>query len=503
MLAALLTACALPPVNDREASKALTTEEGSDTALGQALAPLIDQHPGLTGVVTLSDSLDAFAARMLLISTAQRTVDIQYYIWRNDITGNLLLHALHEAADRGVRVRLLVDDNGTAGLDGKLALLNAEPTAEVRLFNPFPLRSFKSLGFLTEFKRLNRRMHNKSLTVDGQVTIIGGRNIGDEYFGATQGVAFADLDVMSAGAIVDDVSHDFDRYWNSPSAYAIDQLVRTPSPRKSETLQKDEASAALLPEAHAYLKAVEGSAFAENLLSRRMEFRWVPVRMVSDDPAKVLGKAKPEMMLTARLAEILDQPTHSVDLISPYFVPTEQGVQAFSELSAQGVRVRILTNAMEATDVIAVHAGYAKYRIPLLDQGISLFEMRRHTTDYNPKEKAGPFGSSGSSLHAKTFSVDGKRVFVGSFNFDPRSAQLNTELGFVIESEEMAQDISDAFDNTIPHHAYRVELDEQRRMIWIDQSADGITTLTSEPSAPFWKRLYIGFLSWLPIESLL
>ncbi|WP_240733299.1 phospholipase D-like domain-containing protein [Kerstersia gyiorum] len=230
--AGLVSSCGLPPLDNRSESQATMTQEGLDTRLGQSLAPLAAQHPGLSGVLPLTDSLDAFAARILLIAAAERSVDVQYYIWRDDITGNLLLRALHDAAQRKVRVRLLLDDNGTNGLDSKLALLNAEPNVEVRLFNPFPFRVFKPLGFLTDFRRLNRRMHNKSLTVDGQATIVGGRNIGDEYFGATQAVAFADLDVLVTGPAVNAVSLDFDRYWNSPSAYPLEQLISPPAAAK-------------------------------------------------------------------------------------------------------------------------------------------------------------------------------------------------------------------------------------------------------------------------------
>lgn len=501
-MAALLSACTLAPLEERRPSHAISSEESADTQLGRVLAPHRAQHPGLSGVVPLSDSLDAFAARMLSIAAAQRSVDIQYYIWRDDITGNLLLQALHEAAQRNVRVRLLLDDNGVSGLDGKLALLNAEPNVEVRLFNPFPFRSFKPLGFLTDFRRLNRRMHNKSLTVDGQVTIVGGRNIGDEYFDATPGISFTDLDVLAAGPVVEDVLQDFDRYWNSESAYPLEQLVSVPRERKAQALLQDEASAALRPQAHAYVEAVTKSTFIEKMIAGELDYEWVPVRMVSDDPGKVLGRAQPETMLMARLMDILEAPKESVDLISPYFVPTTEGVEAFASLAQTGVRVRILTNAMEATDVIAVHAGYAKYRRALLENDIILYELRRTADVDGPKEKAGPFGSSGSSLHAKTFAVDGERAFVGSFNFDPRSASLNTELGFVIESRALAQAIADAFENEIPYRAYRLTL-QDNSVVWNEEGPDGSRSLLEEPGSSFWKRLYIGFLSMLPIEPLL
>ncbi len=504
LLLICLTACsALPPLEGRTVSQALVRADGAHTRLGEGLSPWIEQHPGLSGVFPLPDALDAFAARLLLIAAAQRTIDIQYYIWRDDITGNLLLRALHEAARRQVRVRLLLDDNGTSGLDESLALLNAEPNIEVRLFNPFPQRRFKMLGFLTDFSRLNRRMHNKSLTVDGQATVVGGRNIGDEYFGATDGVAFADLDVLVAGEAVDDVSSDFDRYWNSASAYPLETLVSLPPSASPTPLWQLESKNELDQNARLYMRAATQSLFIENLLAGKLDMQWVPVRMVSDDPAKVLGQAPPEALLLPRLMQLLALPTKSVDLVSPYFVPMEQGVQAFGALVEQGVKVRILTNAMEATDVIAVHAGYSKYREPLLERGVELYETRRQRSENAPKEKAGPFGSSGSSLHAKTFAVDGKRVFVGSFNFDPRSARFNTELGFVIESPSMAQAVSNVFESSVHDRAYELQLDESGKIVWLEETASGMRRLTQEPSTSFWQRLWVRFLSLLPIEPLL
>lgn len=500
----MFSACSTPPPLDgRSTSQALLSRDGSDTRLGRGLAPAVERHPGLSGVTPLADPLDAFAARMLLIAAAQRTIDIQYYIWRDDITGNLLLHALHEAARRQVRVRLLVDDNGTSGLDQKLALLNAEQSAEVRLFNPFPHRRSKLPGFLTDFSRLNRRMHNKSLTVDGQATVVGGRNVGDEYFGATRGIAFADLDVLAVGAVVDEVSRDFDRYWNSESAYPLETLVSVLDEQRSKRLREEESASTIDPRAHMYVNAIAESRFIDDLTAGKLEIQWVPVRMVSDDPGKVLDKAPQETLLLPRLAQMLGRPTESVDLISPYFVPTKQGVEAFGALADQGVRLRVLTNAMEATDVAAVHAGYAKYRAPLLERGIALFEMRRQGNREIPKEKAGPFGSSGSSLHAKTFAVDGRRVFVGSFNFDPRSARLNTELGFVIESESIAKAVARAFDVDVPDHAYQLELAKGGRIVWLENGREGVQRLTVEPSPSFWRRLYVKLLSLLPIEPLL
>jgi len=502
-LGSLLAACGLPPNDDKSISQAVLSEDSRETILGRNLAPQAAAHPGLSGVLPLTRSLDAFAARMLLIADAQQTLDVQYYIWRDDITGNLLFQALLDASKRGVRVRLLLDDNGVSGLDEKLSLLNSNPGIEVRLFNPFPFRTFKPLGFVTDFPRLNRRMHNKSFIVDGQAAIAGGRNIGDEYFGATQGVAFADLDVLVAGAVVDEVSKDFDRYWNHEAAYPLETLVAQPSATRLQQMETAYDHIATAPQAHAYVRAVTESRFIDTLRKGSPDFLWVPVRLVSDDPDKVLGRAAPETLLLSRLDQILDKPAESIELISPYFVPTKKGADAFIALARQGVRLQILTNALEATDVTAVHAGYAPYRKTLLQENVTLYEMRRQANQGLPQEKAGPFGSSGSSLHAKTFAVDGARVFIGSFNFDPRSARLNTESGFVIHSPEMARDVANAFKTDIPANAYELGLDETGRLYWIERNAKETRKLDREPATPWWKRLYVRFLSMLPIESLL
>lgn len=502
-LLSILTACALPTLEHREQSYAISQDESAQTRLGQFFAPSLAQQPELSGVLPLDQAMDAFAARMLLIAAAQRSIDIQYYIWRDDITGNLLLYALHEAAQRGVRVRLLLDDNGISGLDSKLAVLNAQPGVEVRLFNPFPFRAWKRLGYLTDFSRLNRRMHNKSLTVDGQLTIVGGRNVGDEYFGATQDVAFADLDVLAVGPIVDEMEQDFDRYWNSESAYPVSLLIARPHAEQAQILVHDEAMTAKLAKAQVYVQAVAQSNFIEQLFAGRLEFLWVPVHIVSDDPAKVLDQASEAQLLTTRLQAVLSKPELSVDIVSPYFIPTEQGVEILASLVRQGIQVRVLTNSLEATDVLPVHAAYAKYRIPLLQSGVALYEMRSEKERIRPKEKAGPFGSSGTSLHAKTFAIDGKRVFIGSFNFDPRSARLNTELGFVIESPVLAKKLAEAFDQGLGQYAYQLGLNEKQQLIWQVHTDKEPQVLTSEPGANIWTNLYLRFLSLLPIEPLL
>ena len=400
-------------------------------------------------------------------------------------------------------MRLLLDDHNTKGLDPILAALNAHPNIEVRLFNPFKHRKMRALGFLTDFSRANRRMHNKSFTADGQLTILGGRNVGDEYFGATDGVLFADLDALVAGPVVRDVSEDFDRYWASDSSHPADLIL----PQVSVTyLQSLVAAASLMerdPAAEAYVEAIRDSEFIRRLFEQRLELEWAPARLVSDDPGKGLGRAAPEALLPHQLQEIIGSPHHHLELVSPYFVPTRSGVEAFTALRKKGVEIRVLTNSLDATDVFPVHSGYAKWRRKLLQAGVELYEMRRHGPGTEQGAKSGLFGSSGSSLHAKTFAVDNQRVFIGSFNFDPRSGSLNTELGLVIESPYLATQLHTLFARAIPGAAYEVRLDASGRLYWLDRSGAEEIRHDREPGTGLLSRGVLNVLSWMPIDWLL
>ena len=525
---------------------------GQASALGRATAPLADAHPGQSGIFPLSDAREAFAARVLLARAAERTLDVQYYIWRADTTGTLLLEALHEAAERGVRVRLLLDDNGTAGMDGVLAALDTHPLVQVRLFNPFRVRRPKWLGYLTDFARANRRMHNKSFTADGQATIVGGRNVGDAYFGATDGVLFSDLDVLAVGPVVPQVAQDFDRYWDCASSFPAAQVLPPAEPAQLQALAARARSAEHDPRAAAYVAAVARLPFVRELVQGRLAMQWAPTRMVSDDPATGLGRARDRSLMVRQLADILGSPASHVDLVSPYFVPGAAGAKAFEAMRQRGVQVRVLTNALEATDVTAVHAGYARRRRRLLRAGVELYELRRSAAPpgapahrrgllwrrragtgsagldgdarapgrlrkggssgtggsggaggKSSKSGKGAFGSSGSSLHAKTFAVDGRHVFIGSFNFDPRSVHLNTELGFVIDSPALAREVDAAFDGPVPQQAYTVQLDDRGALRWTEQVDGQPVHHHTEPGTRWWQRAGVVLLSWLPIEWLL
>jgi cardiolipin synthase C len=453
---------------------------------------------GQTGVAALLSGEDAFAARLILANAAVSSIDAQYYIWRGDLTGYLLLEALQRAANRGVRVRLLLDDNGTTGLDPELAALNAHPNVEVRLYNPFNLRRLKLLSYAFDFFRLNRRMHNKSFTVDGIATIMGGRNVGDEYFGASTNAIFVDLDVLAMGAVVSEAAADFDKYWAAPSVHPASLILA--QSRGSDPISAGLAAFSDNARLVNYRNLVNQSDIATALAKGDFGLEWTNVVLVSDDPIKGEGAVPREDLLAVRLMKAVGKIEKKFDAISPYLVPGSAGVKAFVKLRAQGVKVRILTNSLEATDVLAVHAGYTKRRMQMLRAGVSLYELYARIGTQIPKNKIGPFGSSGSSLHAKTFAVDGERIFIGSFNFDPRSTTLNTEMGLLIKSRTMAKGLHDAFDNGLAGIAWQVQK-RGRKPIWIDRET-GLST-HSEPGTGVAKRIAIALVGRLPVEWLL
>ncbi|MBE8610082.1 phospholipase D family protein [Psychrobacter sp. FME2] len=466
--------------------------------LADALIELEAVHKGRTGIAQLQNGADAFAARILLTDVAISSIDAQYYIWRADLTGTLLLDALVRAADRGVRVRLLLDDNGTTGLDNEIAALVAHPNVEVRLYNPFNLRIFKMLSYAFDFFRLNRRMHNKSFTVDGRATILGGRNVGDEYFGTGSTPLFVDLDVLAVGAIVSTVAADFDRYWAAPSVHPAGSIVGLH--KDTDPISKRLAGFKNDLQMCEYRSILDHSKIVAALAAGELNLEWTTAILVSDDPIKGQGAVPREELLATRLTEAVGEIQTRFDGVSAYFVPSAAGVKAFATLAARGVKVQILTNSMEATDVLLVHAGYAKRRKAMLESGVSLFELRSQAASGAPADHLGPFRSSKASLHAKTFAVDGKRIFIGSFNFDPRSTALNTEMGLMINSEQMAQKLHKAFDEGMVGVTWRVE-QRNGRLVWIDSYTGSMSV--SEPGQSALLNIILTVVGWLPVEWLL
>ena len=502
-LAALASGCAtLPSLAGRSETHAITDTRA--TRLGRALDEAAVAHPGSSGVYALTIPSDAFAARVILASVAEKSLDIQYYIWHGDQTGLLLFEAVWRAADRGVRVRILLDDANTGGLDDLIAALDAHPNIEIRLYNPFVPRAPRAASFLTDFARVNRRMHNKSFTADNTVSIVGGRNVGNEYFAAGEGVAFTDLDVLAVGAAVRDVSNAFDLYWNSASAYPASSLLAPAGVDARSMLEAKFAAAHADPESAAYIEVLRHTLLVEQLIARNLPLEWVRTQLVRDDPSKTLDRdGRTDVLLLFDLLPTVGQPKTEFDLVSPYFVPADAGTAGLVRLAQSGVKVRVLTNSLAATDVAPVHAGYAKRRCELLRAGVQLFELEP-TGGERARDESRMGSSSSVSLHAKTFALDRDRIFVGSFNFDPRSARLNTEMGLVIQSPTLAARLSSAFDEKIPRVAYEVRLTADGRCAeWIERTDEGQIRYDVEPGTSAARRAWVGFLSMLPIEWLL
>ena len=482
-----------------ESSAAIPPREA--TSLGAVLFPLVAEHEGLSGVVPLSDGRDALAARINLARAAEDSIDVQYYIWQTDTTGWLLLDELRAAAERGVRVRMLLDDNGIPGLDNVLAALDTMENVEVRIFNPFTMRRPKLLSYVFDFFRLNRRMHNKSMTVDGIATVLGGRNIGDIYFDYGGGTAYFDFDVLAVGPAASAVSENFDAYWTSGSAYDAADVLPS-SVDGLEELQTAAAEARQTSRGSDYAGAVAQAPVTSRVLAGEDVLEWTTVTLVSDDPAKGLGQAEDDALLIGKLPTLLSQPSKSIDVVSAYLIPGKSGTELFEGFIDAGVRTRLLTNSLEATDVPVVHSAWKGYRDRLVRAGADVLELRARPDMPEGSSLAQLLTGSQSSLHAKTFAVDGQRIFIGSFNFDPRSARLNTEMGVLVESPQIAMALSRALDRT--EAVYVVSEGPDGEITWSETRESGeVVTYDREPNTTALKRGVVVLMSWLPVEWVL
>ena len=483
----------------------------AQTTLAQIIQPLQEQHPDLTGYLVLFEPLEALATRLSLIDKAEKRLDLQYYIWDNDKVGSLALHALIRAADRGVKIRLLIDDNNAKSTEGIFLALAQHPNIEVKLFNPYRFRKYRALDMILDLKRINRRMHNKSFIADHQVALIGGRNMTNQYYNVSDNYQFSDVDVMLVGTAVKDISHSFDEYWSHEYAYKVQEVVKQSAHHLSyESLKRQLDEHYERVTVQNYLDLTSNSQAIDSLMSRDIQLDWVKAEVVKDSPDKIKSKAKKKEHLNFQLIQHLEQPEKNVDLISAYFVPEKKGAKMLTDLAKDGVKVRVLTNSFKANDVAVVHAFYGKYRQNLLEHGVQLYEflpalnkndLDKNTEDLAKKAKVSIKGLSRSSLHAKLMALDEKQVFIGSFNFDPRSAYLNTEIGVLLNSPPLAQAVHTTMDENLSKYAYKLVLDANKKITWQRQTPQGPVIYTKEPRMKWWQRAGIKMLSWLPIEG--
>jgi putative cardiolipin synthase len=486
-----------------------------NTPSARYIAAELSRRGDQSGFRLLSRSTNALMSRIALADHAKQSLDLQYYIFQNDATGRLLAQRLLAAADRGVRVRMLLDDVNLKDEGQMLDALDAHENIEVRLFNPLRTREAtlpSKIGqFLLEGRRLNRRMHNKSFIADNSVAVIGGRNIGDDYFDAGNDTNFRDLDLVAIGPVVAEASRVFDDYWNCDAAFPV-----TAFENKRDThadlaalrvaLARDARAFAQSDYAQAALDEVPGGPTAD----RSGEWFWGPAMVVADEPEKIDAHANVRALsIGPKLKAMVEAAQTEVIMISPYFVPGESGTRFLTGVAQRGVSTQVLTNSLASTDEPAVHSGYARYRPQLLEGGVQLHELRPAPGSAQPATAGGM--SSGVSLHAKALVVDRRYVFIGSLNMDQRSKLLNTEMGLIIDSPLLAQAVKEFFDIAIrPENAFRVVLQKtpesnsgKARMTWLWSEGGRDMSERSDPGVSGKRRLEVLVMRLLPIEGLL
>lgn len=502
-----LGGCASLP-KDFTRSPSYAVNDGANTYLGRKFSSQLTDHRDQSGIFLLNDGLDAFVARVVLARIAERSIDLQYYMFHQDTVGHLLLDELLKAADRGVRVRLLIDDIYGSSADDVWTVLDSHPNIEVRMFNPFVRSTARNLQWFTRFRDVNYRMHSKSFTVDNEATILGGRNIGDEYFNANPDLAFADLDVIAIGPVVPEVSAAFDQYWNSNYAYPASVLTAPAAPGQLAELREQIIQFTGQEKSARYIEALKNSELARTLREGSVPFEWAQAKVIYDSvEKKTRNKNRKEELLISQLLPYIDKTTEELIIISPYFVPGDKGSDILCMLSQRGVKVRILTNSLASNDVMAVHAGYAKYRKKLLKAGVELYELDENITKEAGEKFTWLTGLSKSSLHTKAMALDRKVMFVGSMNLDQRSLHINNEIGILFLSPQIAGRSARLFDQKIAKVAFKLELhtaeNGSESIRWHLKKDDEEIVYDSEPYVGFWKKLGVGFVGLLPVESLL
>jgi cardiolipin synthase C len=493
--------CSLPPNQNHDRSNSLNTKT---KWMNDPQADLNIEN-GLTAFLALDDAFLSMASRMHLIRNAQHQLDLQYYIWNDDVIGNMMLHELLKAADRGVKVRLLIDDQNGIKLDKTLKALARHPNFEIRIFNPYKFRHLRFIDYVFRLKQINHRMHNKLTIADHSIAVTGGRNISSEYFDAGEQFQFSDMDILFYGKAVDRAEQVFEEFWSDQLSYSTEQLMGAASPQQLEDLrnsykaldQVDSPTEDKLEAAQDYLK----------LRLQNYPVQWAKAHFVADHPSKALGKAKDQQLLYAQVLKIMGKPEQHMELVSAYFVPTQQGTAYLNQLSKDGIKVRVLTNSLVANDVAVVHSFYSQYRKPLLQSGVQLYEFkpnieRKKRTWYEiATGSVIPVkGKNRSSLHAKFFDVDGK-VFIGSFNFDPRSAHLNTEVGLVVESDHLQDQITAMLDQHLLQVAYQLKLDQNGNIVWYEHKPNGeVVEHHHDPESTRFQRFTMHVVSYFPVE---
>ncbi len=459
--------------------------------------------PEESGFHILETGDESLTARLALINGAEKTLDLQYYAINDDLTSNILIDALIRAADRGVKIRFLIDDISLEKPRRNLLILNAIDLIEVRVFNPittinqtFPARM---IAFFADLPRTTQRMHNKALIMDGRVAIIGGRNLGDEYFDAHSDMAFKDIDVLSDGTVTQKILRNFEKFWDDKeNTYPITDLHSDRiSPDDIKTLRAKLEKARKEEEKNSEGK-IDLSIRYDDYIQREALIT-APADFIGDTPKKLKDDASPPEIM--KVYSLINEAKKDILIVSPYFVPGQEGVQWLEDLKNRGVRVRILTNSLASTDVVAVHTGYGKYRKHILAQGVELYELKP-INGKKPKQRVfGRKAPSYASLHAKVYVIDGKTAVIGSLNFDPRSVYLNTEVAMVMYDERIAKEMIQLYnDISSPEFSYKVGI-EDGDIVWTAKNKDRDLLFRHEPQASIWRRMQAWLIGFPPVED--
>jgi putative cardiolipin synthase len=498
VLAGIFAGCATVSFDQPKSSSVAITNT-ADTRLGAEVAEWTALHEGQSGFYPLRKGMDALGVRLQLAEIAQKSIDLQYFLMKNDTAGAVMVNALLKSADRGVRVRFLLDDIFTTAPDRIFLLLNQHPNIEIRIFNPVSRRGFQVFNFIGDFNQANRRMHNKSFTADNSISVIGGRNIADEYFQLKNDSVFIDFDVLAVGPITRDISTSFDQYWNHSRAVPIEQLAAS---KKKEDLQTVRADvAAQLDDIYesVYRKALN-SKLLQDLIADRQPLFVGPARVLADNPEKLVNKIDAaHMQLANDLEDVVRRAEKEVIFISPYFVPGKEGVQFIRDLVAKGVRVVILTNSLASNNHVPVHSAYARYRRDVIEAGAKLYEMRANAARELEGDDSGP---ETLTLHTKAVLIDRRYMFVGSLNLDPRSIEINAEMGLLIDSEPMVRALTHAVDEGLSSLTYQVLVNDKGKLEWYAKIGEKDVIETKEPLTGSWLRFKAWFMKIAPESQL-
>jgi len=504
LLSAILffTACSTTPATyPRTSSHALTTYRSTD--IGKVIEQEVSRHHGKSGFDIIRYGREAFTARIAMTDLTDRTLDLQYYLWDQDETGRLLaLHTL-QVADRGVKVRVLLDDIGLQGRDSMIAALDAHPNIEIRIFNPFSNRGFHALDFLTDIDRVNHRMHNKTVIMDNAFAIVGGRNIGNHYFGVSDDINFRDIDIAAVGPIVRDISKMYDYFWNGKWSIPIAVLTSkkyTMADLKKERRKLEEQ---IRKDRYPYPLSQDSKQLQTHLEQMLKRFVWTKGEVLWNDPEQMkLDKEEQTHTMIDTLHDRVKKLKKSLLMESAYFIPRGEGIKRLIALRKRGIKIRILTNSLKSNDVLPAYAGYNNYRMELLRNGIEIYELRddagaSRIIDHAPAKKKVRTG-----LHSKIIVFDEKDVFVGSFNLDPRSSTINTEGGLFIENTTLAKRVIAYMDEGIKaENAYRLGLDKNGHITWTTVENGEKVIYTSEPKVGVWDKMKVNLLQMLPMED--